>query len=72
MAENNQKGKQHNLNRSMKNRVSGKGKAHVVISTKNKAKHRARNKAQGDPLDTISYRCKHPKPYSPLDSLEKK
>ena len=72
MAENNQKGKQHNLNRSMKNRNSGKGKAHVATTTKNKTKHRAINKTQDDPLETISYRCKHLKPYSPLDSLEKK
>ena len=55
MAKNNQKGKAHNLSRSAKNRASGKKKNHVVVTLKNKEKHRARNKAQGDPLLPINY-----------------
>jgi len=48
-------GKQHNLRRSAKNRASGKGKAHVVVTQRNKEKHRAKNKKQGDPLEPINY-----------------
>jgi len=50
MAENNQKGKAHNLNRSAKNRASGKKKNHVAVTLANKKWNIETNLLQGDPL----------------------